>query len=355
MIMHPQGTYLGVVNQYKTKKSVQYSVEIFDLSPTNVESVAHQQIFVKRDVFEFHDLYWEPNHHHLAIHTLAKREVEPGKQNLTLDARRNGVDIYKMEQKKGGGFEVKLVGFHPSEKVTQFTWSPAGEIFALCEKESALNSKNIWSFYIIMQIESNVDHLIVDKNVKGQKGKVNVLFTGNTMGAVDNKVEFRKTARHEVTDAKTEVTWDGLGRYLCIYGVKRPGPFDKDKRSVRIFSMLGEQLHVIEKLEQLQGFEFRPRPQKVLTKKQTTALEKDYRSLYGKKYKEEERKDSSKQQDEVRERKAGIINEFLSSFFMPLREKYEKDVQWYEDLWPLSAAMMEEKPTTQNHLYAYGD
>lgn len=95
---------------------------------------------------------------------------------------------------------------------------------------------------------------MVDKNSKAQKGKVNVLFTGNTMGAIDVKSEFRKLARHEISDAKNETVWDNMGRYLCIYGVKRPGPFDKEKRSLRIFSMTGEQLLLVEKLEQLSGF-----------------------------------------------------------------------------------------------------
>jgi len=107
MVMHPQGLYLGVINQYKTKKTKCYSVEIFDLTYPNIDSVPHQQIFIKREVHEFHALIWEPNHHHLAIHTLSKREAEAGKQMLTIDAKRNGIDIYKMIQKRQqGGFDV---------------------------------------------------------------------------------------------------------------------------------------------------------------------------------------------------------------------------------------------------------
>lgn len=117
----------------------------------NVDSVPQQQIFVKREIHEFHGLIWEPNHHHLAIHTLSKREAEAGKQMLTIDAKRNGVDIYKMIQKKQqGGFDVQLVGYHPSEKITHFTWSPSGEIFAVCEREGSMNAKNVWSFFMII-------------------------------------------------------------------------------------------------------------------------------------------------------------------------------------------------------------
>jgi len=145
------------------------------------------------------------------------------------------------------------------------------------------------------------------------------MFNSNTMGILELKYEFRKTARHEISDGKSETVWDSLGRYLCIYGVKKPGPFDREKRSVRIFSILGEQLHSIEKLSELSGFQFRPRPSKILDKKQLTKLEKDYRANYGKQYKTESMKDNGLQQEEVRERKSGIINEFLNNFFMPLR------------------------------------
>ncbi len=62
----------------------------------------------------------------------------------------------------------------------------------------------------------------------------------NSMQASDVKYEFRKTARHEITDGKTEAEWDQFGRYMCIYGVKKPGPFDREKRSIRIFSLMGD-------------------------------------------------------------------------------------------------------------------
>lgn len=31
LVMHPQGTYLGVINHYSKKKTMKYQVEIFDL------------------------------------------------------------------------------------------------------------------------------------------------------------------------------------------------------------------------------------------------------------------------------------------------------------------------------------
>lgn len=93
--IHPQGFYVSLINKYKTKKTSQYAVEIFDLTPSQIMTVAHQQIFIKRDVQVFESLQWEPNHHHLAIHTLAARGNEGGR-SLTVGATRHGVDIYKM-------------------------------------------------------------------------------------------------------------------------------------------------------------------------------------------------------------------------------------------------------------------
>jgi len=43
-----------------------------------------------------------------------------------------------------------VIGFHPSEKISNFTWSPSGDIFAICEKEGLVASKTIWSFFMII-------------------------------------------------------------------------------------------------------------------------------------------------------------------------------------------------------------
>jgi len=45
----------------------------------------------------------------------------------------------------------------------------------------------------------------------------------------------------------------------------------------------------------LNQFKFRPRPNNILSKKVLNTLKTDYRKLYGKLYKEEEKKDNSKQ------------------------------------------------------------
>jgi len=41
---------------------------------------------------------------------------------------------------------------------------------------------------------------------------------------------------------------------LCVYGVKKPGPFDREKRSIRIFSLMGDLLFMIDKLPELSDF-----------------------------------------------------------------------------------------------------
>jgi hypothetical protein len=66
---------------------------------------------------------WEPFHNKLAIHTLAKRQIEAGKKDYTLDAQRNGVDIYEMLDDPIKGFVTKTIGFLSSEKVVGFQWS----------------------------------------------------------------------------------------------------------------------------------------------------------------------------------------------------------------------------------------
>ena len=112
--------------------------------------VPHQQIFITRDVHEFYDIFWEPNHHKVALHTLSKREAVEGRKDYTAGATRSGVDIYEMRTDKVLGFVVENIGSHPAEKVTNFTWSPSGDIFGICEKEGiTVNAKHIWSFYLI--------------------------------------------------------------------------------------------------------------------------------------------------------------------------------------------------------------
>lgn len=82
----------------------------------------------------------------MAIHTLAKRSVDSAKKDYTVDAKRNGIDIYECLDDPIKGFITQTIGFLPSEKVSGFLWSGAGDIFSVFETESGKYSVN---FYII--------------------------------------------------------------------------------------------------------------------------------------------------------------------------------------------------------------
>lgn len=96
---------------------------------------------------------------------------------------------------------VRLVGYLGSEKVTQFTWSPAGDVFAICEKEG-LVSKQIWSFFMVELIEQTLPEQIQLSTLAkvGKRNAPQVIQMTNAMQAAEVKYEFRKTARHEITD-----------------------------------------------------------------------------------------------------------------------------------------------------------
>jgi hypothetical protein len=159
---------------------------------------------------------------------------------------RKGVDLYECYQDKSTGFEVEHLGDHPSEKVTNISWSPAGEIFAICEQEGmGLNVKNVWSTFLIVKSEIEIKARAADTNYIKWKGKMmtknkkNNQLEGNKIAVYD----FRKTARHEISDKSTVGAWDAYGRYFVIYGEKPRGAYiDKEKRGIRFFSMFGESI-----------------------------------------------------------------------------------------------------------------
>jgi len=163
MYFHSQGSYLAIMNEYKEKKTTKYSVELFD---TRKQNFPHQQVLINREVLKFHGIHWEPYHSKMAVHTLAKRIVEAGKKDYTLDAQRNGIDIYEMIEDPIKGFVTKTIGFMPSEKITGFRWSGAGNIFNVFESEG---SKSSIQFYMI-SVEENqalVHEKAIVQKVKG--------------------------------------------------------------------------------------------------------------------------------------------------------------------------------------------
>lgn len=75
------------------------------------------------------------------MHTKSKREIEAGRRDYSVASTRDGCDIYQCGDNKDTGFHINLLGYHPSEKIVDFSWSPAGEMFAICEKDSGMSSK----------------------------------------------------------------------------------------------------------------------------------------------------------------------------------------------------------------------
>ena len=145
-MIHPQQNYVGIVNEFERKGKKKWSVELFDL--TGGDNVPHQMIKLKRDIVNFLGLYWEPCGRMLAILTLSKKESTSGIINL--DAKRQGVDIYQIVHDNVQGFVFKDIGAHPSDRVTDFSWSPAGEVFCTLEKDGPYaTAKSIWNWYFI--------------------------------------------------------------------------------------------------------------------------------------------------------------------------------------------------------------
>jgi hypothetical protein len=108
-----------------------------------------------------------------------------------------------------------------------------------------LNQKNVWSTFLIVRSEIEIKQRAADTNYIKWKGK---LMTKNKKDnqLEGNKVEvfdFRKTARHEIPDKQTVGAWDSFGRIFVVYGEKPRGAYiDKEKRSIRFYSMFGESL-----------------------------------------------------------------------------------------------------------------
>ena len=84
-------------------------------------------------------------------------------------------------------------------------------------------------------------------------------------------------------------------------------------------------------------------------------MKKNARKLYKDKYNEEEGKYREEVEADVNEKKKAIRDEFLDNFFLPLRRKYEQNIDQYLALWPLKDDQMAEEEATITHVYQYGD
>ena len=220
----------------------------------------------------------------MAIHTLAKRSIESGKKDYTVDAQRNGIDIYEMLDDPIKGFITKTIGFLPSEKVTGFSWSGSGDVFAVVETESSKNSLN---FYMI-SIEQQQLGAATPSAPTAQKGKNAPASQVNKLTSQEEKYQFKKTGRQDIFETKFDMQWDPTGRYLAIFGIKR-SPLDKADKSIKFYNIFGEAMGALTGLQNLNQYKWRPRPTGLLTKRELTKLQGEFRTKYQKMFKEEEK------------------------------------------------------------------
>ena len=174
----------------------------------------------------------------------------------------------------------------------------------------------------------------------------------NKLTSQEEKYEFKKTGRHDIYETKFESAWDQTGRYLCLWGVKR-SPLDKTDKSVRFYNIFGEPLGQFTGIQSLQQFKWRPRPIGILAKKDLNKLQTEYKTKYQKLFKEEEKVDKKQLNNVKQESKKKIREEFLSSFFLPLRKDFEQQRDKYEALFPIKASQMADQAVEIEIIYSY--
>ena len=232
MYMHPQGNYIAIMNEYLDKKTTKYSVELFDLQDYK-GSLPHKQILVQKEEVTFLGVIFEPHHQKIAIHTKSKKVLEAGQKQFSNDPYRTTVDVYQLKHDNLLGFVVKEAGQVPCEKVSEFKFSAAGNIFCTVENEAA--TRNILTFYLINKVSNEGQTTTVHTSSKKKTDPVN---SKQLLSAVDDSYQFIKTARHEVKEKNWFSKWDENGRFFCIYG--RKILTDKYPRSVKFYNMFGE-------------------------------------------------------------------------------------------------------------------
>lgn len=91
------------------------------------------------------------------------------------------------------------MGLLPSEKIKEFYFSCVGNVFSTVEQDGP--TRHSLNFYLITKT-SNEGQTQEVTNKKGAKG------TEKQLAAVDDTYEFRKVARHEVTEKDWNAHWD---------------------------------------------------------------------------------------------------------------------------------------------------
>jgi hypothetical protein len=307
---------------------------------------------VNREVETFHGVHWEPNHNKIAIHTLSKRENKDGKKDYTLNPTRNGIDIYEIRKDNQIGNVVKKIGFMSSEKICDFFWSGAGDVFSIVETD--IGVKKFLSFYFIKQEkDESVEKKPLIEATPTRRGRAIIKAT-DTLKSSEEVYSFTKTARYEVQDKKYVGNWDASGRYFAIVG-KRTSALDRMPKNIRIYHMLGTPLKFIEQVEKLACFNWRPRPPTMLKQKDLKKLKTDHKQKYQKQFKDEELQEKLKQGNVAKAAKKSIRDDFLNKFFIPLRNDYEEEMDKHMDLFSIKDADMTDTLVEYEVIYSLGE
>jgi len=276
--------------------------------------------------------------------------LEYGQKMFSNDPYRTTVDLYQLKHDNLLGFVVKEMGPVPSDKVTEFKFSAAGNIFCTVENEAA--TRNILTFYLINKVSNEGETNTVHTSSRKKGDPIN---SKQLLSAVEDTYSFSKTARHEVKEKNWFSKWDENGRFFCIYG--RKILMDKHPRNITFYNMFGEMIENYQSIMQLDQVHFRPRPQDILKQDKLKALKKNgaYKKMYEKIYKEEEAAEKKTQNDIVKNQRKEIRDEFLNTFFIPLRESYEKDIKKYMALFPIKQTDISDQELVTHVVYNYGE
>lgn len=133
MFSHPQGSYLALVNRYTERKKDKYSVELFETKELRPHQIPNQKILIDRDITKFHGVVWEPHHAKIAIHTQSKKVQ--GSDIYSNETLRNLVDIYQIKSSPTQGFQLKMLGILPSERIQEVSFSGVGNILCTIDQE----------------------------------------------------------------------------------------------------------------------------------------------------------------------------------------------------------------------------
>lgn len=148
------------------------------------------------------------------------------------------------------------------------------------------------------------------------------------------------------------MNWDPTGRYLAIFGIKR-SPIDKSDKSIKVYNIFGEPMGAFTALQNLSQFRWRPRPIGLLSKRELTKLQGEFRTKYQKMFKEEEKAEKKQLNSVIKESKKKVRDEFLNNFFLPLRKEFEGQKDKFEALFPIKASQMAEQMVEIEVIYSY--